>query len=209
MSARERLRGYYFVTDAGLSRAGNARDVASAAAAGVTVIQYRAKEGATRALCDEARALRALAGSALFLVNDRVDVAQAVEADGVHVGQDDMPCAMARSILGEDKIIGVTVHDVEEARRAEQDGADYVGVAPVFRTATKADAGAPGGLELVRAVRAAVGLPIVAIGGIDLANAPGVIAAGADAVCAISAVVKGADVAAEIRRFQALFGVLK
>lgn len=205
MSGRERLRGYYLVTDAGLSRAGSARDVATAAAAGVEVIQYRAKEGSTLALYEEARALRALARPALFLVNDRVDIALAVQADGVHVGQDDLPCPVTRALLGPDRIVGVTVHDVEEARRAEREGADYVGVSPVFGTRTKADAGAPGGLALVRAVRAAVSLPVVAIGGIDLANAPGVIAAGADAVCAISAVVCAADPAAEIRRFQALF----
>jgi len=94
---------------------------------------------------------------------------------------------------------------VAEAIAAEKDGADYVGVAPIFSTLTKADAGAPGGLELVRSVRAAVSVPIVAIGGIDLTNAPGVIAAGADAICAISAVVRALDVAGEMAKYQRLF----
>lgn len=205
MTARERLRGYYFVTDAGLSRAGNASDVASAVAAGVGTVQYRAKEGTSRALYEEARALRERCRPALFLVNDRVDLALAVDADGVHVGQDDLSCEVARGLLGPRRVIGVTVHTVAEAMAAEKDGADYVGVAPIFSTLTKADAGAPGGLELVRSVRAAVSLPIVAIGGIDLANAPGVISAGADAICAISAVVRAPDVAAEIAKFQRLF----
>jgi thiamine-phosphate pyrophosphorylase len=205
MTARDQLQGYYFVTDAGLSRAGNLSDVARAAAAGVGTVQYRAKAGSTRALYEEARALREVCRPALFLVNDRVDLALAVGADGVHLGQDDLSCEVARGLLGPHRVIGVTVHTVAEAVAAERDGADYVGVAPIFSTLTKADAGAPGGLELVRSVRAAVALPLVAIGGIDLANAPGVIAAGADAICAISAVVRAVDVAVEIAEFQRLF----
>jgi thiamine-phosphate pyrophosphorylase len=205
VSLRERIAGYYFVTDAALSRAGNAADVRCAAAAGVGVMQYRAKTGTTRRLCEEAAALRALAGGALFLVNDRADVALAVGADGVHVGQDDLPCPVARSLLGPGKVVGVSVGSVEEARRAEAEGADYVGVSPVFSTRTKLDAGEGRGLEVLRAVRRAVSIPVVAIGGIDLGNAPSVVAAGAHAVCAISAVVAAADPAAEIRRFQALF----
>lgn len=201
----ERFRGYYFVTDTGLSRAGNTSDVANAAAAGVGVVQYRAKNGTSRALYEEARALRALCTPALFLVNDRVDLALAVGADGVHVGQDDLPCEAARALLGPERIVGVTAHSVAEAVRAERDGADYVGVAPIFSTKTKADAGVPRGVELVREVRAAVSIPIVAIGGIDLTNARSVIAAGADAICAISAVVRAPDVALEIDAFQRLF----
>ena len=201
----DRLRGYYFVTDSRLSRGGNAHDVASAVAARVGVVQYRAKEGTSRGSYEEARALRALCPSALFVVNDRVDLALAVGADGVHVGQDDLPCDVARTLLGPDRIIGVTARSVAEAVLAERAGADYVGVSPVFRTLTKADAGVPGGLELVLAVRAAVSIPIVAIGGIDLANTKSVIAAGADAICAISAVVTALDVVAEIGKFQRLF----
>jgi thiamine-phosphate pyrophosphorylase len=200
-----RLQGYYFVSDAGLSLAGNASDIAAAAVAGVTVLQYRAKEGTSRDCYEEARALRALCPKALFLVNDRVDLALAVGADGVHVGQDDLPCEVARALLGPGRVIGVTAHSVEEAHRAERAGADYVGVAPIFSTKTKADAGPGRGVELVRAVRAAVSIPIVAIGGIDLTNAASVIAAGADSICAISAVVRSPDVGAEIAKFQRLF----
>jgi thiamine-phosphate pyrophosphorylase len=205
VTARERLAGFYFVTDAALSRAGNTSDVRSAIAAGVGVVQYRAKQGSTRELCQEAAALRAACGAALFLVNDRADVALAVGADGVHVGQDDLPCAVARRLLGPGKVVGVSVGSAEEAREAERAGADYVGVSPVFSTRTKLDAGAGRGLETLRQVRRAVSIPVVAIGGIDLGNAAAVVAAGAHALCAISAVVTAADVAAEIRRFQALF----
>ena len=199
------MRGYYFITDTTLSRAGNRHDVACAAAAGVRVVQYRRKEGATADLVAEARHLRELCRGPRFVVNDRVDVALAVAADGVHLGQEDLAYPEARELLGPDKIIGITVHTVAEALAAEARGADYLGVSPIFATATKADAGAPTGVKLVAEIRRRVKLPLVAIGGITLANAPLVIAAGADGVCAISAVVTQADVRAEIEKFQRLF----
>jgi thiamine-phosphate pyrophosphorylase len=199
------MKGYYFITDSHLSRAGNVSDVRNAVAAGVDVIQYRCKDGSTAELYAEALALRQLCSPALFLVNDRVDIALAVAADGVHLGQDDLPLGIARKLLGKNKIIGLTVHSVAEARQAETAGADYLGVAPIFATLTKADAGRPAGVQLVQQIRRVVKLPIVAIGGINLANAPEVIQAGADALCAISAVVCREDVAAEIKKFQRLF----
>lgn len=199
------MRGYYFITDAALSRAGNARDVAAAVAAGVRVVQYRQKPGHPRDLLAEARQLRRLCRRTLFLVNDRVDIALEVAADGVHLGQEDLPYREARRLLGPDKIIGITVHDVDEALTALELGADYLGVSPIFSTTTKFDAGLPTGVELVAEIRRRVAIPLIAIGGITLANAPAVIAAGADAVCAISAVVTAADVRAEIEKFQQLF----
>lgn len=199
------MRGYYFITDAALSRAGNARDVAAAVAAGVRVVQYRQKPGHPRDLLAEARQLRRLCRRTLFLVNDRVDIALEVAANGVHLGQEDLPYREARRLLGPDKIIGITVHDVDEALTALELGADYLGVSPIFSTTTKFDAGLPTGVELVAEIRRRVAIPLIAIGGITLANAPAVIAAGADAVCAISAVVTAADVRAEIEKFQQLF----
>jgi thiamine-phosphate pyrophosphorylase len=201
------LRGYYFITDAILSRAGNLSDVAKAVAAGVRVVQYREKQGRTRNLVAEARQLREICRQTLFLVNDRVDVALEVEADGVHLGQEDLPYPEARKILGPEKIIGVTVHNVAEALAAQAWGADYLGVSPIFSTATKADAGTPTGVALLAEIRRQVSLPLVAIGGITLENAPEVIGAGADGVCAISAVVTTADVRAEIEKFQELFRI--
>jgi thiamine-phosphate pyrophosphorylase len=199
------VRGYYFITEAILSRAGNASDVAAAVAAGVRVVQYRQKHGRTPDLVAEARQLRELCRHIRFLVNDRVDLVLEVGADGVHLGQEDLSCHEARSLMGPDKIIGVTVHNVAEALAAQAGGADYLGVSPIFSTATKADAGAPTGVALLAEIRRRVALPLVAIGGITLANAPAVIAAGADAVCAIAAVVTRPEVKAEIDKFQKLF----
>ena len=199
------MRGYYFITDARLSRAGNLSDVASALAAGVRVVQYREKHAGTRALVEEARKLRTLCRGALFLVNDRVDVALAVGADGVHLGQDDLPYGPARELLGPDKIIGITVHSVAEAVAAQKLGADYLGVSPIFATGTKADAGAPAGVALLRDIKPRVPLPLIAIGGLTLANAGEAMRAGADGLCAIAAVVTREDVRGEIAKFQKLF----
>jgi thiamine-phosphate pyrophosphorylase len=199
------MRGFYFITDEALSRAGNVSDVEQAVAAGVRVVQYRDKHSHPDRVRQEALELRRLCRGAFFLINDRVDVALAVDADGVHLGQDDLPYQAAREILGSKKIIGVTVHNVQEALEAEQLGADYLGVSPIFSTRTKADAGAPGGLELIREIRKRVSLPLIAIGGITLNNAREVVRAGADGLCAISAVVASLDVKAEIAKFQALF----
>ncbi len=201
------MKGYYFITDETYSAAGVMSDVQAAVGAGVRMVQYRNKTAPTRVLYDEARIISGIcAGSgARLIINDRVDVALAVGADGVHIGQEDMPYPAARKLLGSGRIIGVTVHGVEEAIEAEAAGADYLGVSPVFATGTKGDAGEPCGTSTLAAIRRAVGIPVAAIGGIDLGNAGAVIAAGADMVCAISAVVARTDVAAEIRRFQEMF----
>lgn len=199
------MRGYYFITDAGLSIRGNIHDATEAVAAGVRVVQYRAKKLSTREMFTEAKTLRELCRGTCFLVNDRVDLALAVNADGVHLGQDDLPLLDARRILGPDKVVGITVHSLEEARVAIRDGAHYLGVSPIFTTQTKADAGPPTGIRLVRELRSLTRLPIVAIGGITLASAPEVIKAGADCVCAISAVVTREDVKAAVEEFQQLF----
>jgi thiamine-phosphate pyrophosphorylase len=199
------VRGYYFITEAVLSRAGNLSDAAAAVAAGVRVVQYRQKQGRSRDLVAEARKLRELCRHIRFLVNDRVDLALEVGADGVHLGQEDLPCPEARKMLGPEKIIGVTVITMAEALTAQAGGADYLGVSPIFSTATKADAGVPTGVALLAEIRRRVTLPLVAIGGITLENAPAVIAAGADAVCAIAAVVTKPDVKSEIDKFQRLF----
>jgi thiamine-phosphate pyrophosphorylase len=200
-----RLKGYYFITDKTLSIHGNEADVRSAAAAGVRIIQYREKNASSRRLLEEARALKKLCAGSLFIVNDRLDIALAVEADGVHLGNDDLPPAVARRLLGPDKIIGVSVRTLEEAAAARENGADYLGVAPVFPTATKADAGAACGPAVIARIKNEIGLPVAAIGGITLANAPEVIAAGADMICAISAVVAAAEPSAAMRRFEELF----
>lgn len=201
------MRGYYFITDSDLSVSGNVHDVKAALAAGVTVVQYREKNKSSAAMYSEASLLRDLCrlSGALFIVNDRIDIALAVDADGVHLGQDDMPYDAARRIMGREKIIGISVSTVEEALKAEDSGADYLGVGPVFATSTKSDAAVPCGLQVLSQIREKCSIPLVAIGGIDEYNAAGVIAAGADMVCALSAVVAHADVAGRIRIFSRLF----
>ncbi|MCX5716262.1 MAG: thiamine phosphate synthase [Candidatus Omnitrophica bacterium] len=201
------LSGYYFITDAKLSKDGNLSDVKAAIKAGVKVVQYRNKTTTTKDMLKEALQLKAICknGKALFLINDRVDIALAVCADGVHLGNEDMPYKTARRLLGRNRIIGLTAHNVKEARDAEKSGANYIGVSPVFMTDTKPDAGVPAGIELVRKIKKAVSIPIVAIGGIDLYNAEEVIKAGADGLCAISAVVTKSNVRKEIEKFQKLW----
>jgi thiamine-phosphate pyrophosphorylase len=136
---------------------------------------------------------------ARLMINDRVDVALACGADGVHLGQSDLPLAAARRLLGARRWIGVSTHDVEQARVAAAGGANYVGFGPIFATSTKRTGYSPRGLEGLRQVRAAVTLPIVAIGGIDFDNAAEVIAVGADAVAMISALAGSPDAAGAAR----------
>lgn len=199
------LNGYYFITDDALSLKGNASDVCQALEAGVQVIQYRAKGISTQLMIEEASKLKKLASKVLFIINDNIDVAAAVGADGVHLGQGDVSCKEARGLLGVHKKIGISVNTLEQAELALKQGADYLGIGPVFTTTTKSDAGTALGLELIREIKAEVALPLVAIGGINLDNAADVIAAGADALCAISAVVSSPDVKKEILKFKELF----
>ena len=199
------MKGYYLITDSGLSRAGIISDVEQAVDCGVEVVQYRNKKGDTREMYEEASRLREICQDAAFLINDRIDIALAVDADGVHLGQSDMPYGAARKLLGQDKIIGITVHNLQEALEAQALGADYLGVSPIFQTQTKADAGRPAGITLIEEIRLRVDTPLVAIGGITLANAPQVIKAGADGICAISCVVAKEDAGAEMKKLQDLF----
>ncbi len=196
----------YLVTDRSLSRGRTTVDVVrEAVAGGATCVQLREKQASTRDFLEEARALSALlrAQRVPFLINDRVDIALAVGADGVHLGQQDMPIADARRLGPPSWIIGVSAESVEDAIRAEKEGADYIGVSPVFSTPTKTDTARPLGLEGLRAMRADVRIPLVAIGGIHLHNAREVIRAGADGLAVVSAIVSDdspREAAAALRR---------
>ena len=197
----------YVITDAALSRGRSHVQVATEAIrGGADAIQLRDKSASTRELVEVGFALRQLTREAgvLFIVNDRVDVALAVDADGVHVGQDDMPAAIARRLLGPSKIIGVSAATPEEARQAKADGADYLGVGAIYATASKADAGLPTGPGLLGEIKQAVDLPIVAIGGVNVHNAAEAIRAGADGVAVISAVVSAPDIAQATRTLRAV-----
>jgi thiamine-phosphate pyrophosphorylase len=199
------IRGYYFITDSNLSKAGNISDVQQAISADIGVVQLRNKKSSTRDFYRQAIELRKICRKTIFLINDRLDIALAADADGVHLGQNDLPYNIARKLLGKKKIIGLTVHTLDEAIAAQDMGADYIGVSPIFATTTKSDAGEPCGIEGLTKIREKITIPIVTIGGINLSNAQAVINAGADALCAISAVVTKSDVCAEIKKFQALF----
>jgi thiamine-phosphate diphosphorylase len=197
----ERL-SLYLVTDPELAGTRGVLEVCRRALrAGVRLIQLRDKRARDEELVAQARALRELCREhgAWLLVNDRVDIAAAAGADGVHLGQDDAPPEEARRKLGSSAIVGVSVRTPEEARRAEQAGADYIAANLVYPTATKTDLPGPIGLEGVRALRRASRLPLVAIGGINAGNASEVVAAGADGVAVVSAVMAAADPAAACR----------
>lgn len=190
------IQGVYLVLDPAQTREQPAPEVARAALrGGVAALQWRQKAGSLARQWSDILQVRDLCREygVPFLIDDRVDVALAVEADGAHVGQDDLPAAMVRRLIG-NRILGVSISSIEQVKEAEQAGADYLGVGPVFSTVSKADAAPPGGLLLVCRTRQMSQLPIVAIGGIDSTNAGEVRAAGADAVAVISAICRAPDV---------------
>ncbi len=177
-------------------------DIAKAAIeGGASIIQYRDKHASSRKLFEDALQLRNLTrdAGALLIINDRADIALAVEADGVHLGQDDLSLAEARRIVGDTYIIGISATCFDEAVEAANQGADYIGLGPVFPTPSKDDAAPPIGLEGVAAVREAVDIPIVAIGGITIDNIEEVIQAGSDGIAVISAVASAPDMVAAAR----------
>lgn len=195
----------YVITDAKLARGRSHREVIRAAiAGGATIVQYREKEGTTRQMLEEARALRELARQAgvPFIVNDRLDIALAVDADGVHIGQDDMPAPLARRLMGPGKIVGVSATNLEEALQAERDGADYIGAGPIFATPTKPDAAPPIGLDGLAEICRRVAIPVVAIGGINEENAAAIMKTGAVGAAVVSAIVAAPDVEAAARRLR-------
>lgn len=190
MAVRE-IGRLHVITDIVLQGRFSHEDLARLAiAGGAEAIQFRQKQGSTREMIETARAMLAVCRrlGVPLIVNDRLDVALAVGADGVHLGQDDFPLAQAREILGPDKIIGGSASTLEEARFCRSQAVDYIGLGPVYPTGSKADASPAGGLDLVRRVTREVDLPVIAIGGIGPANAPEVVSAGAHGVAVISAV---------------------
>ncbi len=167
---------------------------------GATIMQLRLKDVGGRDFLAAARAVATLCHErgALLIVNDRADIAHLADADGVHVGQEDLPLEAARRVVGPGKIVGVSTHSIEQARAAEASGADYIGFGAIYSGGLKNVKNAQG-LERLRAVRAAVRIPIVAIGGITEATVAEVIEAGADAAAIITDIVKSPDVASKVR----------
>jgi len=197
----------YAILDTSLCQQRSCRDVLEALLrAGVKVIQYRHKEKFRRVHFEEcvalARRTQELGG--VFFVNDRADVAELCGADGVHLGQDDLPVEPTRRFLRRSVRIGYSTHNLEQARRAEAFPVDYLAIGPVFATSSKKDPDAVVGLETVSQVRASTAKPLVAIGGITLENAPAVRKAGAHAVAVIRDLLTASDVEARARQFLAV-----
>lgn len=196
----------YLVTDSDLSLGRPLAQIVRAAVdGGVTCVQVREKACSTRGYLERLMPVRALLQErgVPLVVNDRLDIALAVEADAIHLGQTDMPLHLAKRIAGDRLLIGISCESRQDAIEAERGGADYVSVSPVFATPTKTDTAGALGLEGVRAIRAAVRLPVVAIGGINAGSAADVIRAGADGICVVSAIVSAPDpcaAAASLRR---------
>ena len=190
------MQGLYFVTDRGLCGTKPLTDVVlEAIRGGAVCVQLREKEVSTRFFVEEAGRIKALIKpfGVPLIINDRLDVALAVEAEGVHVGQSDMPYEIARKLMGPEAIIGLSVETWKDVERAEGLDCDYLGVSPVFATPTKTDTKEPWGLEGVARIRSFSRHPLVGIGGLHAGNAEAVIAAGADCVAVVSAICAAAD----------------
>ena len=195
----------YVITDSHQARGRSHREIAEAAIrGGATAVQLRMKDEPARVMLDAAREIAPLcrAAGVAFIINDRVDVALIAGADGVHIGQDDLPARDVRALMGPRALVGVSAATVEEGEAAERMGADYLGVGAVYPTGTKPDAGAPVGLDRLREIGRAVRLPLVGIGGITADNAAAVIRAGASGVAVITAVTLAEDMTAAARRLR-------
>jgi thiamine-phosphate pyrophosphorylase len=192
----------YAIIDPEQTRSRPAQRVLSALLeAGVSILQLRVKSLPQVDFLELAKELRAVtrAHHCQLIINDRIDIALACDADGVHLGQDDLPLSAGRKLMGQ-KIVGISTHDLDQARAAERDGADYIGFGPMFGTRTKATGYEARGAEMLQQIRRAVTLPIVAIGGITAANVQEVWEAGADSVAIISDVLHDADPGAKALR---------
>ncbi|HEX9016717.1 MAG TPA: thiamine phosphate synthase [Chloroflexota bacterium] len=193
--------GVYPVTEDAVPAETRLAAVERALAAGARVVQLRDKSTPRRELLAEARAMKRLCDrlGAAFIVNDDVAIALACDADGVHVGQEDFPAEEARALLGESKVVGLSVHSAAQAREVESISIDYLGVGAMFATSTKSDA-TLAGTALLRAVRAVTERPLVGIGGIDSSNAASVFEAGADAVAIVRGIFGQAEIGGAVRR---------
>ncbi|HBT94700.1 MAG TPA: thiamine phosphate synthase [Coriobacteriia bacterium] len=197
----------YLVTDRDLmSSATIEESVDLAIQGGCTVVQLREKTADSREFFEMARRVREVTRSAgvPLIINDRVDIALAIDADGVHVGQRDLPATEVRRLIGIDKLLGVSVNDLDQALAAERDGADYIGVGAMFATDTKTEADTSSFEELT-AIRSAVEVPIVVIGGINAHTIPLFKNTGIDGIAVVSAIVAQQDPAAAARHLKALF----
>lgn len=185
------MRGVYLVTDRGLCRNRPLRDIVlQAVQGGVAYVQLREKDISTRLFVEEARAIKKILEPyrVPLIINDRLDVALACGADGVHIGQDDMPYETARKLMGKDAVIGLSVETWEDVEASGKLNVSYIGVSPVFATPTKTDTKEPWGLDGLKKIKAFSRHPLIAIGGINESNARDVVEAGADCLAVVSAI---------------------
>ncbi len=201
------MRGVYLVTDRGLCRNRSLQDIVlQAVQGGAAYVQLREKDLSTRDFVEEAIAVKKLLlpFHVPLITNDRIDVALACGADGVHIGQEDMPYATARKLMGEKAIIGLSVETWADVEASQNLDVDYIGVSPVFATPTKTNTKEPWGLEGLRKIKSFSRHPLVAIGGINESNARTVIKAGADCLAVVSAVCSADDPAAAVAKLQSI-----
>ena len=208
MSSRRKhaisLSGLYVILDPSVRPDRPLMEVLVAAAAGgARIFQYRNKTAAMKDALAEAGPLRSRARDldVLFLVNDRCDLALAVDADGVHLGQSDLPVAKARQVLGKNTCIGLSTHNAEQVKEAERLCPDYIGFGPIFRPGSKPDHDPVVGLEGLKSIRALTSLPVFAIGGIQTQHVRPLLEAGANGIAVISAVCGAPDIAAAAKKF--------
>ena len=200
------LSGLYIILDPSVCPARPLVEVLTAATeAGASLFQYRNKTASMKEAYMEALALRHAAAKAgvLFIVNDRCDLALAVEADGVHLGQGDLPLDLARKVMGPDKLIGISTHNSDQVREATAGKPDYLGFGPIFKPGSKQDHDPVVGLEGLRAMRRLTSLPVFAIGGIQIDQAGEVMRAGSNGVAVISAILKAPDISHAVKAFLA------
>jgi thiamine-phosphate pyrophosphorylase len=205
--------GLYVITDEGIARGLSHVEIArKVAEGGADVIQLRDKARTGKDMLSIAVQIREIARSSgvTFIINDRLDLAMASDADGVHLGQEDLPVPFARRVSPRGFIIGTSVRTVQEALIAETEGADYVALSPIFDTPTKSDAGPGKGLERLKEIKSAVSIPVIAVGGIGRGNVRQVMDAGADGVVVISAIVGQKDIAKATAELRSLvYGSIK
>jgi len=197
----------YLVTDSEIMTSSTIEEcVEQAILGGCTVIQLREKTASSNEFFQTALRVRKITArlSVPLIINDRADIALAVNADGLHIGQDDLPYEAARQILGHEKIIGVSAHNLSEALAAEKAGANYIGVGAIFATGTKTDAN-PTDLTELRRIREAVKIPMVAIGGINKNNVHHLSGTGIDGIAVVSAIVAEKDIVGAAQELKALF----
>ena len=213
MLAKKELqrRSLYVVTDPNAQRGRNPLEVLTEAMeGGASVVQLRDKKATDEELITVGKALRKVCDrfGALLIVNERIDVAHLVGADGLHIGQNDLSIEVARQKIGKNRLLGISTHTLDQAKKAFQEGADYIGVGPIFKTPTKPDTPSVG-LSLIQEVRKNLPIPFVAIGGINLSNLEEVLAAGAYAVAVVRAVVGQEDIRGAAAQFKSILEVKK